>query len=191
MKTFADNAARTWAITVNVAAVKRVRELLGVNILEIADQKGKLLERLVEDPCVLCDVLWCLVKPEAEAKGISDEEFGRALGGDALDQATDALLTEIADFFPKSRREVLRRIVQKLSVLQQKASALALTKLDDPNLDLQLEREMTAALETAWGTRAKQAAGRETAPLPSIAIDGALSLPESPGSIRAQEPSAN
>ena len=27
MKTFADNSARTWAITVNVAAVKRVREL--------------------------------------------------------------------------------------------------------------------------------------------------------------------
>ena len=113
MKTFADNAARTWAITVNVAAVKRVRELLAVNILEIADSKGKLLERLVEDPCLLCDVLWCLVKPEAEAKGISDEEFGRALGGDALDQATDALLTEIADFFPKSRREVLRRILEE------------------------------------------------------------------------------
>jgi hypothetical protein len=197
MKTFADNAARTWAITVNVAAIKRVRELLAVNILEIADSKGKLLERLVEDPCLLCDVLWCLVKPEAEAKGISDEEFGRALGGDALDQATDALLTEIADFFPRSRREVLRRILKKLSTLQDKASALAMTKLDDPDLDVQLEREMTAALETAWGTRTKPAAPpktaltREIAPLPSIGIDGVSSLPESPGSIQSREPCAS
>jgi hypothetical protein len=177
MKTFADNAGRTWAITVNVAAVKRVRELLAVNILEIADQKGKLLERLVEDPCLLCDVLWCLVKPEAEAKGVTDEEFGRALGGDALDAATDALLTEIADFFPKGRREVLRRILQKLTNLQQKASALALTKLDDPTLDAELEREMTAALDTAW-------AARRPAPTPSTGTDAASSLPESPASIQ-------
>src|SRR5512147_3191300 len=92
MKTFADNAARTWAITVNVAAVKRVRELLQVNLLEIADQKAKLLERLVDDPCLLCDILFCLVKPEADAKGVSDEDFGRSLGGDCLDAATDALL---------------------------------------------------------------------------------------------------
>ena len=86
MKIFADNSARTWAITVNVAAVKRVRELLQVNLLEIADQKGKLLERLVDDPCLLCDILFCLVKPEADAKG--DQRRGlrpgpgrRRLGG--------------------------------------------------------------------------------------------------------------
>ena len=101
MKTFADNSARTWAITVNVAAVKRVRELLQVNLLEIADQKGKLLERLVDDPCLLCDILFCLVKPEADAKGISDEDFGRALAGDALGAATDALLAGDRRFFPQ------------------------------------------------------------------------------------------
>ena len=77
MKTFADNAGRTWAIAVNVTAIKRVKDLLQVNLLEIADQKGKLLERLIDDPCLLCDILYSLVKPEADAKGISDEEFGR------------------------------------------------------------------------------------------------------------------
>jgi hypothetical protein len=183
MKTFADNAGRTWAITVNVSAVKRVRDLLQVNILEIADQKGKLLERLVEDPCLLCDILFCLVKPEAEAKGISDEDFGKALGGDVLDQAADALLTEIADFFPKGRREVLRRIVEKLTVLQQKASALALTKLDDPRLDAELEREMTAALDTAWKMPASTAQ-----PIPGISDAG--NSPESsglpPGPLRSE-----
>ncbi len=180
MKTFADNSARTWAITVNVAAVKRVRELLQVNLLEIADQKGKLLERLVDDPCLLCDILFCLVKPEADAKGISDEDFGRALAGDALGAATDALLQEIADFFPKGRREILHRILGKLTALQDKATSLALLKLDDPELDRQMEAELRSAME---GALAK--------PGPTTSTSDAGSSPESPASSPVDLPSEN
>jgi hypothetical protein len=180
MKTFADTSARTWAITVNVAAVKRVRELLQVNLLEIADQKAKLLERLVDDPCLLCDILFCLVKPEADAKGISDEDFGRALAGDALGAATDALLSEIADFFPKGRREIMQRILAKLTALQDKATSLALMKLDDPELDRQMEAELTAAMEAVL-----EKAG------PTASTSGAGSLPESPASSPEGTPSAS
>ena len=145
MKTFADNAARTWAINVSVSAVKRVRDMLGVNLLEIADMKSGMLDRLVTDPCLLCDILFCLVQPEAEAKGISDEDFGRALAGDALDQATDALLSEVVDFFPKGRRTVLRKILDKLAALQQKAVVTAMTRLEDPETDRILEEALTMA----------------------------------------------
>lgn len=178
MKTFADNAGRTWAVAINVAAVKRVKDLLGVNLLEIADQKGSLLERLVDDPCLLCDILFCLVKPEAEAKGITDEEFGRALGGDCLDAATDALLTEIADFFPKGRREILRRVVGKLRTLEEKATRLAITKLDDPKLDAELEQQMTEAMGAATARP----------PRPSSGIAAAGNLPGSVESIPGYEP---
>ena len=177
MKTFADNAARTWAITVNVAAVKRVRELLQVNLLEIADQKARLLERLVDDPCLLCDILYCLVKPEADAKNITDEDFGRALAGDALGAATDALLSEIADFFPKGRREILQKILGKLTALQDKATSLALVKLDDPALDRQMEAELKAAMDAIAG--------------PTTSTSGAGNSPESLASSPAGTPSAN
>jgi hypothetical protein len=177
MKQFADNAARTWGITVNVAAVKRLRDLLQVNLLEIADQKGKLLERLIEDPCLLCDVLYCLVKPEADTKEITDEQFGQALAGDALGAATDALLAEIADFFPKGRREIMRRVIAKLTALQEKATSLALVKLDDPQLDKQLEEELQAAMAQA------------TAPVGLTAsTSGASNSPASPASSQTQEP---
>jgi hypothetical protein len=177
MKQFADNAAHTWAITVNVAAVKRVRELLQVNLLEIADQKGKLLERLVDDPCLLCDILFCLVKPEADAKQITDEQFGQALAGDALGAATDALLSEIADFFPKGRREIMQRVLAKLTALQEKATSLALVKLDDPELDRQLEKELQAAMEEAIG--------------PKGSTSDVSSSPESPASSPDQKPSGS
>jgi hypothetical protein len=177
MKQFADNAGRTWGITVNVAAVKRVRDLLLVNLLEIADQKGKLLERLIEDPCLLCDVLFCLVKPEADDKQINDEQFGQALAGDALGAATDALLAEIADFFPKGRREIMQRVIAKLTALQEKATNLALVKLDDPQLDQQLEQELQAVMAAAIG--------------PTASTSAALSLPELPASSPDPKPSGS
>jgi hypothetical protein len=136
----------------------------------------------VDDPCLLCDILFCLVKPEADAKGITDEDFGRALAGDALGAATDALLGEIADFFPKGRREILQRILAKLTALQDKATNLALLKLDDPELD----RQMEAALEAAMGQ-----ANRIEATGPNSSTSGASSLPESPESSPEATPSAS
>jgi hypothetical protein len=177
MKTFADNAGRTWAIAVNVATVKRVKDLLHVNLLEIADPKGKLLEKVVEDPVLLCDILFCLVKPEADAKEISDEDFGRSLAGDVLGAATDALLGEIADFFPKGRREIMQRILAKLTALQEKATGLALMRLDDPELDRQMEEELRAALDQATG--------------PKTSTSAAGSLPASPASTPDSSPCGN
>ena len=90
MHTFNDTLGRTWTVTINVDAIRRVRSLLDINLLDAIE--GKLLERLVTDPVLLCDILFALVQPEAQAKSVSDEDFGRALGGDVLDHATTALL---------------------------------------------------------------------------------------------------
>ena len=46
MKTFKDNAGRTWTITINVDTVKRVRDLLGEDLLDVK----QVLERLMIDP---------------------------------------------------------------------------------------------------------------------------------------------
>ena len=129
-------------------------------------------------PCLLCDILFCLVKPEADAKSISDEDFGRALAGDALGAATDALLQEIADFFPKGRREIMQRILQKLTALQDKATSLALLKLDDPELDRQMEAELRSAMEGALDK-----------PGPTTSTSDAGSSPGSPASSPADIPS--
>jgi len=65
MRTFKDNAGRVWSVQLDVAALKRVRSLLGVNLLEVIE--GKLIDRLSNDPVFLCDVLYAVVKLEADA----------------------------------------------------------------------------------------------------------------------------
>jgi len=102
MKTFNDSQGRTWSVVINVGAIKRVRDLLGVDLLDVAN--GELLSRLADDPCALVDVLYVLCKPEADAKGVTDEDFGRGMVGGVLDEAASALLKELLDFFPSAQR---------------------------------------------------------------------------------------
>lgn len=149
MKTFNDNAARSWTVQVNVDAIKRVRDLAQVNLLEVVE--GKLLERLISDPILLCDVIYCLCKPEADTKNVSDVDFGRAMGGDAIDGATTALLEELVDFFPQAKRRVLAKALGKLQKLQTAALAAVETRLDSPELDRQMAARL-AQLENSSGS---------------------------------------
>jgi len=140
MKTFTDNAGRTFTVAVNVDTIKRVRSLTQVNLMDAVE--GKLLERLVTDPVLLCDVLYAVCKVEADAKGISDEDFGRAMAGDAIDGATTALLEELVDFFPQGKRRVLSKALAKLRKLETQVMAAVETRLDSPELDRLIESEL-------------------------------------------------
>jgi len=148
MKTFVDNAGRTWTVAVNVDAIKRVRTLCDVNLLEIVE--GELLGRLANDPVLLCDVLYAVSKPELDAKGVSDEDFGRAMGGDGIEAATAAFLEEMVGFFPSPKRAVLAKALGKLRVLEERALRAVETRLDDPRLLAEVEKQL-AALEAEAG----------------------------------------
>ena len=116
MKTFKDNAGRPWTLAVNVAAIKRVKSLLDVNLMQAVE--GDLLEKLSTDPVLLCDVVYAVCKPEAQAQGITDEQFGEAMAGDAIEAATTALLEELIDFFPLAKRRVLGKALEKLTPME-------------------------------------------------------------------------
>ncbi len=105
MHTFTDNAGRAWTLTITVDAIKRVQALVKVNLAQILDaQRGSSLPLLTElqaDLVLLCDVLFALVKPQADAQGVSDEQFGQALGGEAIAAAHTAFWEEMIGFFQK------------------------------------------------------------------------------------------
>jgi hypothetical protein len=103
MHSFRDNAGRTWTVAINVAAIKRVRGLVGIDLYTLIDDGFQPLGALVADPVRLADVLYCLCQDEADARQVSDEDFGRALAGDAIALATEAFLEELIDFFPDAR----------------------------------------------------------------------------------------
>jgi ribosomal protein S7 len=136
MHVFTDATGRNWTITINVAALKKIKALTGVNLLELLDNNLEGLSALLSDVVKLVDILYVLCKDQADTLGISDEDFGRALGGDSLEQAVDAFLEEFVDFFPNRRaREALRKMLSKGKTITEKAMQQALEKIEQVNIE--------------------------------------------------------
>ena len=156
MKSFTDNAGRVWTLAVNVAAIKRVRAICGVDLNSIVEMdagnkpSAKLLERLSTDPVLLVDVLYAVCKPEADAKNIGDEDFGRAMAGDAIDHATAALLDEIIDFFPEAKREAFKKILSAT----RRFEAIARKRMETLLADRSFEDSLVSELERLTGLSA-------------------------------------
>jgi hypothetical protein len=142
MHTFSDTQGRPWTITLNVDAIRRVRSVLDINLLDAIE--GRLLERLITDPVLLCDILFVVIQPEAISKGISDEDFGRSLGGDVLEAATTALLEELVDFFPSAKRTVFRKALTKLKQLEALAIDTATQRLESPELEERMKKSLAS-----------------------------------------------
>lgn len=173
MKTFTDNAERSWNVEINVAAVKRVRDLAGVDLLEIVE--GKLIQKLISDPILLCDIIYVVCKPQADERSISDEDFGRAMAGDAIEHATSALLEELVSFCPSPRdRKNLGQVLQKTNRVMDKARDYVEQKLETIEIDQVVEAAVRQVEEEQAREQVRETSG-----------DSSGSAPASSASIRA------
>jgi len=145
VKVFKDNAGNEWSVEINVAALKRIRSLTGTDLLEVISG-GDLLERLMRDPVLLCDILYALVKPQADEKQVSDETFGAAMAGDAIDAATAALLDELVAFCPSPRdRANLGRVLMVVRRAMDKARDVVEAKIAGGEIERIVQDALTQA----------------------------------------------
>ncbi len=128
MHTFVDNANRTWTVAINVATIKRVQGRLNINLCQLIDDGLKPLAKLVSDPIQLVDVLYCLCQDEAQARNVSDEDFGRAMAGDVLEMAELAFLDELVAFF---RNAHLRNLLAKVLAEGRQVGTILLQKAEE------------------------------------------------------------
>jgi hypothetical protein len=140
MQKFVDAAGRIWVVEINVATIKRVRSLAGVNLLEVVD--GELIERLSSDPILLCDVLYAVCQPQAQRDSVTDEAFGIGLAGDVIAEATTALVEGLVAFFPEPRRRLLEKAAAKYREVQTKAMSMVEAKLDSPQFQARLLNQL-------------------------------------------------
>jgi hypothetical protein len=181
MKTFRDTAGREWAITVDVNAIKRVMkapiehlgEPLKVNLLALVEPDSDLLKKVVEYPPLVCDIAYALCKPQCDEKGVSDEDFGRAMGGDVLESVLDSIIEETVDFFPQGRRAVLKKVLSKSQTFAEKAKALMAARLATGELDAAIDallepelKKLEAPLTTGTGSAGNLPESSESTPAP-------------------------
>lgn len=113
MSEFIDASGNAWQVRIDVSTIKRVRDKYGIDLSKVMSSQVE-LSRLADDVVLLVDVLFAVVSPQAESRGISEEGFAHLLLGDTIEAATNALMEGIIDFFPQSRRILLRQLWDKL-----------------------------------------------------------------------------
>jgi hypothetical protein len=100
--------------------------------MEVLEGSNGLIEKLVRDPVLLCDVIYAACKPQADEREVADEAFGASMAGDAIEHATAALLEELVDFCPSPRdRANLGRVLKATRDVMDKARDVVERRIDE------------------------------------------------------------
>lgn len=169
---FTDTNGDDWLIRLDVATNKRVRDELGVDLLKFDDT---LYGRLLTEPEILVDVLYVVLAPRIADRNLDAVGFAERLAGDVIEDAAVALLEAITDFFPRRRREVLKRALHKSQDFLARSIDHSEALLESPTMAQALEdlletqtAEMQAALARGRSSTNGPASSPSTpAPSPS------------------------
>ena len=143
MHVFRDTLNRSWTIEIDVAALKRVRQLCNVHLAGLFDEGMKPLARLLGDVALFVDVLYALLQEQVQRAGISDIDFARGLRGDTLGQATEMFVQELIDFFPhEKRRNFLGNVMTKCKQVEE----ARIEKMQQELAELSVEEMLSAPM---------------------------------------------
>jgi hypothetical protein len=129
MHEFKDDMGRSWRIHITCASTKRITAHAGFDFADISN--GKAVELFGGDTKHLLDILWPLVKADADARGIDFDSFGDGLRGDCLADATAVLKEELLTFFPSPRRLLMRKLVAKMEKIVDEAGQKVQQEIDN------------------------------------------------------------
>ena len=110
MQTFKDAEGREWIVELHVRAIREIKARTGVNLSELMaldfDSANSVSEALM-DTMTVADMLWVVCESQ---RTISKEDFESAIKGDVVEAAESALMESVIEWFPKRKREVLRKL---------------------------------------------------------------------------------
>lgn len=151
MISFKDNSGRVWLCRVDVAAIRRVRALAGIDLAAAVsiDTQGNadtsVLHQLARDPVLLVDTLYAVLKPQADKLALDTEQFAAAFDGETIETAGAALLQGIVEFYPLARRRLLDKILTKARE-QEKAAQRQIEQMETSG---ELDKILNQALSSA------------------------------------------
>lgn len=143
MQTFTDTRGRAWTMDVNVLSARRVRTVLGIDLMDVLEPGGGLIDALYRNPVAIGEMAYAIAQPQAERLGVDMDEFLSALRGDCIHAARDAILEGLAGFFPQAPvREALRRMIDLIAREELAASAAASRRIASGQLDIDMASEL-------------------------------------------------
>lgn len=144
MHEFKDKTGRAWPVAVNGYTIKRVLDLLKVDLGDLSAGDPPLLTRIDTDIAFLVDLIYVVCKPEADDREVSDVAFAAVLEGDVLYDAHEALMEELALFFRSLRRPHVVRLIEKQREIVGCAVKLAEETVTSNEFNAAIDRRMEA-----------------------------------------------
>jgi len=145
---FTDTTGHTWPIAITIGAAKRVRSLLDLDLLNLEAGQPPTIQRL-HDLATVLDVVFALVKPDADALGVSDEDFAGRLDGKAAGAARAALWAGLTDFFLDAGRQDAARLLTRSNAVIEAEIAANRSALDDPAIDAAIDEALARKVDQA------------------------------------------
>lgn len=151
MHSFKDKAGREWKVEANFGSYARVKAATGVKLYDIATEDRQSLVQLT-DAFTLGSVIWSMIEPQAEARGLTPEQFYESVDGQVLNDAYAALIDEMIFFCPTRQRKVLQMAAAKAREADAKADQMVDAEMVEyeRQIDRVLEQWTRGASGTSW-----------------------------------------
>lgn len=152
MHSFTDRNGDAWDLDLNIGSAMRLQSRLQIRIEDAitllpADHAEKsLLERISEDSILLFNIIFVLCEDQVQKREMTQEQFAERFTGDAIEQATEALMEELINFSRPARRKILLQLRQLSQEISDRAGEEVTRQLADPKFREVLESNLTRSL---------------------------------------------
>lgn len=146
MKTFKDNANHDWNISINIGSAMRVKDKLGIDLLQPEVGDPPLLTRLGTDEMLLAQVIATLLESQFESQKVDEDHVYQCFDGPTFARAHLAFYEELIDFFLNRGRDDRAKAVEKQMRMIEAGVQAAKLKIEEINVNEVIEKAMSQVM---------------------------------------------
>jgi len=152
MKQFTDSKGDTWDIEVNGGTVKRVSDLLEIDLGQPLSGDPPLITRFDTDIVFKVNLLCAVCHTQIVGRNVGEVEFAERLSGKALQSASDVFWQELALFFLSLGRKEVVGVMRKQREIVSDAIRRATEAIESGALEEAVSKELAALGDSAAST---------------------------------------
>ena len=139
MALYKDESGNEWRVRLDAISLDEIKADHGIDLVDLEHDP---LRKVINDGRILAAILLVICRDDREAKGITREQFVRAIP-QPPDVAIEALREALISFFPSGQTSHRREVLVKFDEMAVKTNEMANLKMkrvmDDPKLMAKLE----------------------------------------------------
>lgn len=146
------SSGKTVDLSISAGSVELVKNQLKVSLVDLGSTG--VIEKMMDDPMLLCNVMYLLCKRSCDEQKISADDFAYGLEGKEIEECTRLFIEELINFLPQSKKTILRQSLKMQNELNQKMVESSMAKMEtmmgkmETMVDKEVDKMMVKIEET-------------------------------------------